>query len=358
MSKKAISLVLAIMLTVSMFTVTALNVDAEVDEDSSDNYYQSYTSEPTIAARVVDASQSSETTASSQTPGGGLQYPNLTVNAISNYFPKTTAEYNATTKEVTVTYWLKLTKNILNTQWYITYDSSILSLSEKKNTPASICPSIGANGALDFSEKDRVKYNATSLRLFDFTSQKVPFVKIVFDVKDLDEQSSVTTTVDLTVDVLKTSTVNADTLLSIDEEEVPLVNNCEIVHSQQASMVKADDRTTLTNSNFVTPTTVESTDKNKTGTPDEGTSQPSTTDQYATTEPTESTTKNIVADATSASGTQPTSTAMQNPIKQSLTTAQTDAIVNTGDTFLAAVFLLVLIVATTVLFIMRKREMF
>ena len=356
MSKKAISLVLAIMLTVSMFTVTALNVDAEVDENPAGDNYQSYISEPTTAAQTVDTTQSSEPTAPSQT-SGGLQYPNLTVNAISNYFPKAAAEYNATTKEVTVTYWLKLTKNILNTQWYITYDSSILSVSEKKNTPASICPSIGANGALNLSEKDRIEYNATSLRLFDFTSQKVPFVKIVFDVKDLDEQSSVTTTVDLTVDVLKASKVNSDTLLSIDEEEVPLVNNCEIVHSQQASMVKVDDKTTLTNSNFVTPTTVENTYK-KSGTPDEGISHPSTADQSTPTEPTESTTANVVADATSASATQPESTITQNPVQRSLTTAQTDAVVNTGDTFLAAVFLLVLIVATAVLFIMRKREMF
>ena len=44
MSKKAISLVLAIMLTVSMFTVTALNVDAEVDENPAGDNYQSYIS--------------------------------------------------------------------------------------------------------------------------------------------------------------------------------------------------------------------------------------------------------------------------------------------------------------------------
>lgn len=356
MSKKAISLVLAIMLTVSMFTVTALNVDAEVNENLSDDNYMSYLSEPTTLAQTVDAAQSSESTAPSQI-SGGLQYPNLTVNAISNYFPKSAAEYNATTKEVTVTYWLKLTKDILNTQWYITYDSDILSVSEKKNTPASICPSIGANGALDLSEKDRIEYNATSLRLFDFTSQRVPFVKIVFDVKDLDEQSSVTTTVDLTVDVLKASKTDSDTLLSIDDEEVSLVSNCEIVHSQQASLIKVDDKTTLTNSNFVTPTTVESTEK-KSATPDEATSQPSTATQPASIEPTESTAGNIVADATSASVTQPEGTTSQNPVQRSLTTAQTDAVVNTGDTFLAAVFLLVLIVATTVLFIMRKREMF
>lgn len=352
MSKKAVSFVLAIMLTVTMITVTALCVYAESDDDAYDNTafsdYQlsdnAFEGEP-----QAEPSETSATEASTDSANG--KYPNLTVNAISNYFPRAAAEYNSTTKEVTVTYWLNLSKNILNTQWYITYDSSVLSVSNRKNTPASVCPTVGANGSLDLSEENTINYTATNMRLFDFTSQMVPFAKIVFDVDDLQNDSAVTTTIDLTVDVLRVSKADSNTLLSADSEEVSLVNNCEIAKNQQTSLIDVDYKTTLTISNYVAPTTAEDTKKS---TDDESNTQQDSTD--VSVEPSEQSAQPSETDATSkidSPNSVPSETAPPN-----VGAGQTNAVVNTGDTYLALIFLCVQIFATGVLFVMRKKEMY
>ena len=54
----------------------------------------------------------------------------LTVNATSNYFPMASAKYNAVTNQVTVTYIMQSPKNVLDTQWHISYDLSLIHISE------------------------------------------------------------------------------------------------------------------------------------------------------------------------------------------------------------------------------------
>lgn len=352
MSKKAVSFVLAIMLTVTMVTVTALCVYAESDDDAYDNTAFSDYQLSDNAFEGEPQAEPSETSATATSANSAnAKYPNLTVNAISNYFPRAAAEYNSTTKEVTVTYWLNLSKNILNTQWYITYDSSVLSVSNRKNTPASVCPTVGANGSLDLSEENIINYTATNLRLFDFTSQMVPFAKIVFDVNDLQNDSAVTTTVDLTVDALRVSKADPNTLMSADSEEVSLVNNCEIAKNQQTSLIDVDYKTTLTISNYVAPTTAEDTKKS---TDDENNTQQDLTD--VSVEPTEQSAQPSETDATSEIDT-PNSVSSETA-PPNVGAGQTNAVVNTGDTYLALIFLCVQIFATGILFVMRKKEMY
>ena len=180
--------------------------------------------------------------------------PYLTVNATSNYFPKATAEYNAETNEVTVTYWFKSSKDMLDTQWYISYDRDVLSVSSK-NTPMTICPTVGRSAVLNLDTKEdhKIKYNASNLGLYDFSKDSV-FAQIIFDVKDISASAPVTTTVDLTVDVLRVSALDPNTFQTATEEEVILVNNCEVA---SAPSVEVTRRTTLTESTYVEPTTAE-----------------------------------------------------------------------------------------------------
>lgn len=333
MSKKAISFVLAIILIVSIATAASVCAFAEDDSVSDD------------ISLNISADTTAPSTAEPTTVSANGKFPNLTVNAISNYFPRAAAEYNSTTKEVTVIYWLNLSKNILNTQWYITYDSSVFSVSERKNTPASVCPTIGANGSLDFSKDDTITFNASSLRLFDFSSQMVPYAKIVFDVKDLNFESAVTTTVDLTVDTLQVSKVDSETQVSVNDEETLLVNDSMLLHNQDTMYIEAEYKTTLTVSNYVAPTVPETT----VSTDDEVNAEQTTTEQ-----------------PTSVGVTDPDINSSDNPITtEAPTTAvpnvingQTNSVVNTGDTYLAVIFLCVQIFATGILFVMRKKEMY
>lgn len=333
MSKKAISFVLAIILIVSIATAASVCAFAEDDSVSDD------------ISLNISTDTTAPSTAEPTTVSANGKFPNLTVNAISNYFPRAAAEYNSTTKEVTVIYWLNLSKNILNTQWYITYDSSVFSVSERKNTPASVCPTIGANGSLDFSKDDTITFNASSLRLFDFSSQMVPYAKIVFDVKDLNFESAVTTTVDLTVDTLQVSKVDSETQVSVNDEETLLVNDSMLLHNQDTMYIEAEYKTTLTVSNYVAPTVPETT----VSTDDEVNAEQTTTEQ-----------------PTSVGVTDPDINSSDNPITtEAPTTAvpnvingQTNSVVNTGDTYLAVIFLCVQIFATGILFVMRKKEMY
>ena len=184
--------------------------------------------------------------------------PYLTVNATSNYFPKATAEYNEATNEVTVTYFMKSSKNLLDTQWNLYYDSSVLSVSSK-NTAESICPSIGDYAVFNLGLDGVIKYNATNLKLFDFTSEEKAYVSVIFDVKDISESAPVTTTVDLDVNVLRVSKIDPSTLRSDYNEEVMLCNFSEVLENDETKTVQVERRTELTPSTYVEPTTVETT---------------------------------------------------------------------------------------------------
>lgn len=65
----------------------------------------------------------------------------VVVNATSNLFPKKTATFDKNTKTVTVSYDLTSAMNIVNGQWSLTYDTSVLKFDESKNK--NICPNIG-----------------------------------------------------------------------------------------------------------------------------------------------------------------------------------------------------------------------
>lgn len=207
------------------------------------------TVQPTTVAPTTEAPETTEATEATTAPVADSA-PYLTVNATSNYFPDATAEYNAETNEVTVTYWMKSSKDLLDTQWYMSYDSNVLSVS-KKNRPQTICPAIGTSAVLNLNLENKIKYNATSLYLFEFAAE-TPFAQIVFDVKDISASAPVNTTISLDVDVLRVSKINEDTFMTDENEEVVLINNGTVVTDAPATV---DRRTTLTESTYVAPAT-------------------------------------------------------------------------------------------------------
>lgn len=165
----------------------------------------------------------------------------LTVNATSNYFPMASAKYNAVTNQVTVTYIMQSPKNVLDTQWHISYDPSILSVADV-NTAKSVCPTMDGRGVyVNFKNKSEgvgyVRFGASNLGLYDF-SEKTLFATVVFDVKDISKVAPVSTTVDLVVEVLRVSEVNPDTEMTDGSKEVILVDKEVVKKAPVAAAVK------------------------------------------------------------------------------------------------------------------------
>lgn len=332
-------------------------------EESTAPTTDTTTPETTTATEGTDATTVPATEGTTAAP----QVPYLTVNATSNYFPEATAVYDETTNEVTVTYNFQSSKNMLNTQWELTYDPDVLSLSSKNNI-MTVMPQVKTSGGvLNMDNKGRVIGNATNLGLYDF-STKAPFVQMTFDVNDLSAVSPVNTTVDLTVDVLTVSKVGSDFLTDTDEEVV-LVDDAKVIDTPATQAVTVSLETLLTESTFV-PATVPTTIAPDTTvapttvvvptttvvvpTTPETTVAPDTTVAPETTE--EATT--IVAptagtDATSATG----ATVNGGSTSDTANNTNNNGAVQTGDASLAVIILTLLVAATGVMFVLRKREM-
>lgn len=342
---------------------------------------------------------------------------NLTVNATSNYFPEASAQYNPDTKEVVVTYNIQSSKNLLDTQWYLTYDPKVLSVSDK-NTISSVSPAINSQGAvinMDIVHDGvgYVKFAASNLGLYDISTSKTPYATIIFDVNDISAVAPISTTVDLVVDVLRVSEIGDDGINNSDKE-VLLVDNEVVLDNEMTATVRISTETILTPSTYVEPTTEKPTEAPTTEKPTEAptteapteaptteaptdvptteaptdapatevpTEAPTTeapTDAPATEEPTEAPTTEAptdapatevptdvpsteeptiapATDATSATGvTTPGSSTSDTPKAP----GTSNGVVQTGDASLAVIILTLLIGATCVMFVLRKREMY
>ena len=299
----------------------------------------------------------------------------LTVNATSNYFPMASAKYNAVTNQVTVTYIMQSPKNVLDTQWYISYDPSILSVADV-NTAKSVCPTMDGRGVyVNFKNKSEgvgyVRFGASNLGLYDF-SEKTPFATVVFDVKDISKVAPVSTTVDLVVEVLRVSEVNPDTEMTDGSKEVILVDKEVVKKDPVAAAVKNDLSTELTPSTYAEPTTAEPTTEKSTTldtTAEPSTAEPSTEETTSTeatkaTEETQESTKATIAPVTSQDATSVTQPVTKKISSTSDTPDTSDnggdnnanAAVQTGEAPLAVVILYLLIGATCVMFVLRKKE--
>lgn len=292
----------------------------------------------------TEASTEATTEATTEAPA----VADLTVTATSNFFPKTEAVYNADTKEVTVTYTIKGTKNLVNTQWSLTFDSSVLAVSEK-NKANTVMPACNSGKIVNLKLDGKVKANASSIELYDITSEEVVFCEVVFDV--IADTAPVHTTIDLNVEELTYSEIPEGEYFAKVEYDVAVVTNGEVQDNADAAGTVRN--TKLTESTFVPvePSTQPSTDATEPSS--DPATQPST--DPATQPSTEATTEDAT-DATSSTGVQVDGDSTSDTGNGG--NGDNNGAVQTGEASLALVVLSLLVAATGVMFVLRKREMF
>ena len=182
--------------------------------------------ETTVPETTVPETTVPETTApveaTTAAPAG------VKVNATSNYFPAASASMADGTQYVTVTYFMDSAKDMLNCQWILKYDPSVLKYDAALNRNgrrSNVMPQVDDLVVNDIKDESgnstgSIKGNATSLYLYEFAGKgRTPFVTVTFEVIGSGE-----TTVDLFVDVLTLSTVDPETFQTVTENEEEVVN--------------------------------------------------------------------------------------------------------------------------------------
>ncbi len=286
---------------------------------------------------------------------------NLTVNATSNYFPENSARYNPNTKEVTVTFLIKSSRKMLDTQWYATYDPEILSVSDK-NKLSTVCPVVNETGSsLVLNEiKDGVgyiRYAASSLELYDTSSDPTTFASIVFGVRDVSEKAPVSTTVDLVVDVLRVSSHGEDSNLSDSEREVLLVDKEVVYNDRRSQSVNVNMRSSLTPATYTEPTTVEPTETDLTSASSATNASGST--EVSGTDTTQKTSE-LTTQQTSVQYSEKFSSVADSSSATKDTADSDEEIVyvKTGGAAFSAIALILVIAATVIIFVMHKKEIY
>lgn len=227
------------------------------------------------------------------------------INVTSNVTDPVSYEYNANTKQVVVTYNLQAKNMILNTQSTLTYDSSVLKLTST-NTRSTVFPVFGDTIVWNKKLDGRLPFNCTSLDLYNFKQESV-YCTFTFDVI-----GSGNTTVDLDVQIL-TGTVadsyeelfegkNIDiSYINYDEERVE-----GATFTAEAKLVQGEEPTTepTTEEPTTAPTTAEPTEEPTTAPvtePTQPATEPTTVPATEPTQPVGETTLNFVVPKTASS---------------------------------------------------------
>lgn len=328
MSKKAFCYILTLLLTfLNIFASVTL---ASAEELPGDEDAEAVTAQSTVDAEETNPTGTATVPVTETEPAtvSKARYPVLTVAAISNYFGRIDAEYNEFTREVTVTYMMKSDKRILTTCWTLTYDSTLLKLDPAKNTKESICPTMKNDASVAFDlEKGTVIYTASDMRMFDFTGDGKAFAKIVFDVPEMTAEDSEITKVDMTVDELWASEPNPTTGESLSDREIVLMANGKIQITDAAKSVKMSRFITITPSTFREP---------------DGAS----IDQIPTT--------TLPVTVPTVITTAPTVPKVDKVEKE----PENKYLLYTGTWYVALLILVLLLICSTILFVMRKRDIY
>lgn len=318
---------------------------------------------PTEPDSTVATTEAVETTASEEatTAPAPVSKPALTVNAKSNVFSDAKAVYDNSTKQVTVTYYLGTDRDLVNLEWYLKFDNTVLEYNNKSNLDATgkklnIMPQIPSGFVFNTSLPGKINSNASDLGLYAIDSEK-PFIQVTFDV--IGEPENVETTIDLDVRVLTTGELDPDKM-QVDASTM----NSFVVDSEikDPSVLKVAN-TTLTESTYVAPTVPETTKATETTkAPEttkatETTKAPETTKATETTKASETTIAPATEDATSSTGATVKPGTADTANNGNNTTNNDNGTVKTGDATLAVVILTLLVSATGVMFVIRKREM-
>ena len=297
----------------------------------------------------------------------------LTVNAVSNLCPSKTAAYDEGIDKITVTYSFVPNKNIESIQWVMKYDPEVLSISDSV-TKKTICPDI--SGAI--FNKDipgEIYFNASSLDLYDFTSEdsKNILATVSFDVNDISAIAPVETTVNLEVETMMLAELDENEELDQDSEAL-LVNQSVVDETVAAQVVVS------TNTEFA-PTDFDHKDEPSSEEPEEPSSEEPSSEEPSSEEPSSEEPSSEEPSSEQPSSEEPSSSETPSsdvPAPSSGATSSTDdtdapattlapstaddnggnGTVQTGEAGLALVILSILVAATGVMFVLRKREMY
>lgn len=218
--QKKLSVVLAVMMVLCMFTALPFSASA--------------------------AETSEETSAGNK------------INVTSNVTDPVSYDYNAQTEQVVVTYLLKADHMIVDTQSSLTYDSKVLKLASTTttNTKNKVFPVFQSSIVWNPSLTNQVLFNCSSLNLFNFKSENV-YCTFTFDVV-----GSGDTTVNLNVDYLTgTEADTYDELFESDKKDIDYIYNSAnkvagAAFTANAVLVQGEEPTTAPQPTTVTqPTT-------------------------------------------------------------------------------------------------------
>ena len=182
--QKKLSVVLAVMMVLCMFTALPFSASA--------------------------AETSEETSAGNK------------INVTSNVTDPVSYDYNAQTEQVVVTYLLKADHMIVDTQSSLTYDSKVIKLASTTttNTKNKVFPVFQSSIVWNPSLTNQVLFNCSSLDLFNFKSENV-YCTFTFDVV-----GSGDTTVNLNVDYLTgTEADTYDELFESEKKDIDYIYN-------------------------------------------------------------------------------------------------------------------------------------
>lgn len=219
--QKKLSVVLAVMMVLCMFTALPFSASA--------------------------AETSEETSAGNK------------INVTSNVTDPVSYDYNAQTEQVVVTYLLKADHMIVDTQSSLTYDSKVLKLASTTttNTKNKVFPVFQSSIVWNPSLTNQVLFNCSSLNLFNFKSENV-YCTFTFDVV-----GSGDTTVNLNVDYLTgTEADTYDELFESDKKDIDYIYNSAnkvagAAFTAKAVLVQGEEPTTAPQPTTATqPTTV------------------------------------------------------------------------------------------------------
>ena len=342
--------------TGAVFTVKA--IDKSQEETTAPTEEIPTTEEPTEAPTTEAPTEPQTTEEPTEAPTTEPVISGVNVKATSNICSEVSQTIDPATGLVTVTYYLQSNKNVLNTQWTLTYDNTVLKYTDENNTyngKLGFMPVVSTGELYNTTVENQITGGCSDLALYDFSTSK-PFVQVTFEIV-----AEGNTTVDLFVDELRVGNVDPATG-SVDEstEENIVVNgmlseNAFDVISTEAKIAVGGGivpvEPTTVAPTTVAPTTVAPTTEAPT------TEAPTTeapTDAPATDVPTtEEPTVAPATDATSATGvTTPGSSTSDTPKAPGTNSGA----VQTGNASMAIVILLVLVSATGVMYFTRKRS--
>lgn len=150
---------------------------AKIGKTGSQPVTQPTTQRPTQPATTQPQPTTQKPTTQPTTQGTTAS-SELVVNATSNLFPAKSAVLDKNTKTVTVSYDLTSTMDIVNGQWSLSYDTSILKFDPAKNT--NISPNIGEFTKNITTGKINGAFSNVS-QPYDFKTSK-KFATFTFDV--------------------------------------------------------------------------------------------------------------------------------------------------------------------------------